>query len=78
MTPLRRVRSELGYTQHEVATGCKIHPTLYSRFETGKKIPTPENAAKLCNFLGGRVTEMELLYPGRYSRPLPKKTKKAA
>lgn len=77
MTPLRRVRSELGYSQLEVAEGCSIHPTQYSRFETGKKIPTPEKAAAISHFLGGAVSELELLYPARFSKKTAKRKKAA-
>lgn len=66
-TPLQRVREKVGLTQREVATENGIDPGQYSRIENGKESITPSNAEKLSRFFGGRITELELIYPKRYS-----------
>lgn len=66
-TPLRRIREKRGLTQKEVATGNGIDPGQYSRIENGNERVTAVNAEKLSKFFGGAVTELELIYPDRFT-----------
>lgn len=67
-TPLQRVRQKRKLTQREVATKNEIDPGHYNRMEKGTEKITPANAEKLSLYFGGAVTELELLYPDRFSR----------
>lgn len=68
MLPLRKIRDGLGYTLEQVsdATGIKV-PNL-SMIERGMQGVSTDVAAKLVEFYGSdTITEMELLYPERFT-----------
>jgi len=66
-TPLRKTRLAMGFTQAEVAKAAGIGQSAYSRIETGEGV-SAEVAERLVHFLGEPLTELHVLYPGRYER----------
>ncbi len=67
MTPLRAARERIGKQQKDVCAELKIDPGHYCRMELGTGRPSPEVAAILAKYFGHAVTEMQLLYPERYT-----------
>jgi transcriptional regulator with XRE-family HTH domain len=67
-SPLRRarVRRRMTLMQLAVATGLDVGGL--SRIERGLQIPGKATVEVLVQFFGGSLTEMQILYPERYSR----------
>jgi len=65
-TPLRKARQEIGRTLKEVAEAVGTDPGNLSRIERGSQLATVEMAEKLAKYYGGRITELQILYPARY------------
>lgn len=67
-TPLRnmRVKKELKIT--DVAHAVNCDPGYLSRVERGVHTASPELAEKLSRFYSGEITELQILYPKRYTR----------
>jgi transcriptional regulator with XRE-family HTH domain len=64
-SPLRAARLKLGLTLEALASAATCNTGTLSRIERGKQCP-PDLAERLCNVIGReRLTEMEVLYPGR-------------
>jgi putative transcriptional regulator len=68
-SPLRQVREAKGQTIVEVCNAVGIDPGNLSRIENGKQKPSTEVAEKLAKFFDGGITEMQILYPERFSAP---------
>ncbi|EIY5467149.1 helix-turn-helix transcriptional regulator [Klebsiella oxytoca] len=66
-TPLRKMRVEKGLTISEVSRMTEIDVGNLSRIERGKQITSIETAEKLSRFFEGKITEMQILYPHRYT-----------
>lgn len=69
-TPLQRARlsDTRSLSQAEVAAGVGMTQSFYSKIEGGRTQATPEWAEKLASFFGYRVSEMEILYPERFTK----------
>jgi transcriptional regulator with XRE-family HTH domain len=66
VSPLRQARLSRGLTLAEVAEGAKLDSGHLSRIERGEST-TADVAERLAKFFGHSVTEMQILYPERYS-----------
>lgn len=65
-SPLRQVREAKGQTIVEVCHAAGIDPGNLSRIENGKQKPSIEIAEKLAKHFDGEISEMQILYPGRF------------
>lgn len=65
-TPLRKMRVENGFTLNDLALATKIDVGNLSRIERGKQLTSLETAEKISQFFGGKISEMQILYPHRY------------
>ncbi|EIC83340.1 helix-turn-helix transcriptional regulator [Serratia sp. M24T3] len=65
-TPLRKLRVAQNLTIQDVANSLNIDVGNLSRIERGKQITSLAIAEKLSKFFGGRITEMQILYPQRF------------
>ncbi|EOI1119930.1 MULTISPECIES: helix-turn-helix domain-containing protein [Klebsiella] len=61
------MRVEKGLTISEVSRMTEIDVGNLSRIERGKQITSIETAEKLSRFFEGKITEMQILYPHRYT-----------
>ncbi len=66
-SPLRRVREAKGQTIVEVCRAVGIDQGNLSRIENGKQRASVEVAEKLVKHFGSAITEMEILYPERFT-----------
>ena len=66
-TPLRLAREQREMTIVQVSTATGIDPGNLSRIERGCQTPSKEVAEKLAKFFDNEVTEIQILYPERYS-----------
>ena len=71
MTPLKRARLCRKWTLADVAArladeGERIDSGNLSRIERGIQRASPGLAEKLCGVFCGELTELHILYPGRY------------
>ena len=66
-TPLRKVRVEKGLTIAEVAIATNLDVGNLSRIERGIQVTSLDTAEKLSQYFNGLITEMEILYPQRYT-----------
>jgi len=67
ITPLRKARESRRLQQHEVAARAEISQGHYCRIERGSSCPRPEVVKKLARiFRRQGVTEMHILFPGRF------------
>lgn len=48
---LRRLRTERGWTQAELAERCRIEPYMISKYERGLHLPSVSNLRRLANTL---------------------------
>lgn len=67
-TPLKTLREARGMTLQSVAQAVGTDRGNLSRIENGKQRPSPELAERLALHFGYAITEMQLLYPERFSR----------
>ncbi len=75
-TPLRKIRIKKGYRITYVSKAVNCDHGYLSRAERGIYTPSPALAERLSSFYSGEVTELEILYPGRYETAfLPPVTK---
>lgn len=65
--PLRQAREKAGQTIVDVCRAVGTDPGNLSRVENGKQKPSTELAEKLVKHFGGSLTEMQILYPERFS-----------
>lgn len=66
-SPLRTIREANGQTIVEVCRVVGTDPGNLSRIENGKQRASTELAEKLTKHFDGQITEMEILYPERYT-----------
>lgn len=66
-SPLRLVREAKGQTIVEVCRAVGADPGNLSRIENGKQKASTELAEKLVIHFAGAITELEILYPERFS-----------
>lgn len=66
-TPLRQARERRDLTIVQVSTSTGIDPGNLSRIERGCQTPSKGVAEKLAKFFGHEVTEIQILYPERYT-----------
>ena len=66
-SPLRSLRLKRGLTQKEICLAVGIDQAHYSRIETGQAVATADVAKRLAEYFGHAVTEMQILYPERYT-----------
>lgn len=55
---IKRLRRERELNQEELARLVRVHPTNFSRFETGKQRPTDEVRIRIAQALGVRVEDI--------------------
>ncbi len=67
-TPLQKIRKENNLTLQELAKDLGIDPSNLSRIERGMQSASPQFAEKVCNKFKGSISEIEILYPTRFSR----------
>lgn len=67
LLPIRTIRIKRGNTLSEVAKAVGTDAGNMSRIERGVQRPSPEMAEKLARHFGYAITEMEILYPERFS-----------
>ncbi|OCJ30603.1 helix-turn-helix transcriptional regulator [Serratia sp. 14-2641] len=65
-TPLRKMRVETGLTLADLALATEIDVGNLSRIERGKQLTSLKTAERLSQFFGGKISEMQILYPQRY------------
>ncbi|MBK0350865.1 helix-turn-helix transcriptional regulator [Leclercia adecarboxylata] len=66
-TPLRKARLKAKMTIQEVASSIKCDPGNLSRMERGIQRPSPEVAERLAKLFSAELTEIQILYPERFS-----------
>lgn len=81
LSPLRLERLKRGLKQGQVAKDTGIDQSQYCRFELGKATPTAAQATTLSEYFGNAISEMQVLYPARFSesvehKPFPRKRRK--
>lgn len=64
-TPLRALRKSRGLTLQDVAVAVGSDVGNISRVERGKQTST-DLAQKLVEYFGSEITEVQILYPGRF------------
>lgn len=67
VTPLKGLRVGRGISIHKVAEAVGTYGGNLSRIENGKQRCSPELAEKLAKFYGYAITEIEILYPERFT-----------
>lgn len=58
MKGLKRIRKFRQITQEELATMVGITQAMVSHYETGRRVPDLETAAKIANALGCKVDDL--------------------
>lgn len=66
-TPLRAVRVENGLTLSQVAVAIQLDVGNLSRIERGIQVASVDVAERLTNYFKGEITEMQILYPKRFT-----------
>lgn len=66
-TPLRAVRLEYGLTLSQVAVAIQLDVGNLSRIERGIQVASVDVAERLTNYFKGEITEMQILYPKRFT-----------
>jgi len=66
-SPLKAVRTKRGQTLTEVALAVGTDAGNMSRIENGKQKASAAMAAKLAKHFGHEITELQILYPERYT-----------
>jgi len=66
-SPLRQIRERKSQTIVEVSRAVQTDPGNLSRIENGKQKASTEMAEKLSQYFGGEISEIEILYPHRYT-----------
>ena len=67
MTPLRKIRHAREESIHQVAEAVGTNAGNLSRIENAKQKASPELAERLAKYFGYAVTEIQILYPERFS-----------
>lgn len=66
MTPLKTIRMRRGSTLAEVAAAVGTDAGNLSRIENGKQRASAAIAEKLAKYFGYALTEIQIIYPGRF------------
>lgn len=66
-TPLRAVRLENGLTLSQVAVAIQLDVGNLSRIERGIQVASVDVAERLTAYFKGEITEMQILYPKRFT-----------
>lgn len=66
-TPLKTARLKRGYVLARVAASVGTDQGNLSRIENGKQRASPELAERLAKYFGYDITEIQILYPERFS-----------
>ncbi|VXA58250.1 Helix-turn-helix family protein (fragment) [Acinetobacter proteolyticus] len=67
MTPLRSIRMRRKLSLAVVAEAAGTDAGNLSRIETGKQRTTPQLAESLSAYFGNEISELQILYPERFS-----------
>ena len=65
--PLKAVRTRRGQTLDQVSQSVGTDSGNLSRIENGKQKASPDLAERLARHFGGEITELQILYPERFS-----------
>lgn len=57
-TRLRRVRTDRGLVQRDLARSAGVDPTLISKYEAGERQPSLATLRSLCEALGCTATDL--------------------
>lgn len=68
-TPLRLARGKRQLTIQQVASAVGIDSGNLSRIERGQQTPSKKLTEKLVAFFGGELTEVQILFPERFTEP---------
>lgn len=68
-SPLRQARERAGQTIVEVCRAVGTDQGNLSRIENGKQKASTELAEKLSKHFSGDITELQILYPERFTDP---------
>ncbi len=68
-TPLKALRLARNQTLHDTATAVGTDTGNLSRIENAKQRASPELAEKLAKHYGYAITEIQILYPERFTEP---------
>lgn len=66
-TPLRKLRKAQGKTLSQVAEALNIDPATLSRIERNEQSVSAVLAERICQLFDGAISELEVLYPERFS-----------
>lgn len=66
-SPLKQARLRRNGTLVEVSAAVGTDTGNLSRIENGKQKASPKLAEKLAHYFGHEITEIQILYPERYS-----------
>jgi len=66
-TPLRAVRLANGLTLSQVAVAVQLDVGNLSRIERGIQAASVDVAERLTTYFHGKITEMQILYPKRFT-----------
>lgn len=66
-SPLKQTRLRRNGTLADVARAVGTNNGNLSRIENGKQKASPKLAEKLAHYFGHEITEIQILYPERYS-----------
>lgn len=66
-SPLKRIRVQRGESLDHVAIAVSASKSTLSKIENGKAGASPALAARLAKHFGCAVTEMQILYPERFT-----------
>lgn len=70
-SPLYKIRKDENLTLQQVSIQIGLDAGNLSRIERGKQAASPLIAEKLSKLFGGRISEIEILYPERFLTPAP-------
>lgn len=71
-TPLRKLRKAQGKTLSQVAEALNIDPATLSRIERNEHSVSAVVAERICQLFDGEISELEVLYPERFSEAILK------
>ena len=67
-TPLLKVREAKGVSQAAVAKAVGLDQTTYCKLETAVNRGRAGNAERICQYFGGALTELHIMFPERYKK----------